>query len=95
MKSAIFWLNAAQVKIDAKSDAELARKLNCSRQSISQQRHGKHNMSIRTALTIARILEINPMIIISTTMFHQAVNDDEREFWTETFKKYQNPERPI
>lgn len=94
MKSPTWWLDQAQKKLDARSDAELARALGCSRQSISQHRHGKHNMSIRTALTIARILEINPMIVIATTMYHQSNTDEERKFWADTFKKYQNPTRP-
>lgn len=94
MKKPTYWLEQAKTKLASDSDAALAHALGCSRQSISQHRHGKHNMSIRTALTIARILEVNPMIVIATTMYHQATTDEERKFWTDTVRRYQSPERP-
>ncbi|MCO3302418.1 helix-turn-helix transcriptional regulator [Pseudomonas aeruginosa] len=80
-----YWLEEVKQRCGCSSDGELARLLNVTKQAVSMQKAGKHEMSVKQAVKVAELLKCNPMEVICGVMFHQDVM--ERDFWTEIFQQ--------
>lgn len=62
------------------SDSALARFIGVTRQAIHQYKQGQ-NMNVRVALTVAKILEIDPLEPVAATLHAQAASAEEQDFW--------------
>lgn len=81
-----YWIDKATDALEGvTNDAQLARCLGVTRQSLSQHRSGKHAMSVLTAVKIAEALGINPMETICTAMYWQQRTDTGRNYWTHVY----------
>jgi DNA-binding XRE family transcriptional regulator len=75
------WLDLVKEKTGAKTDADLARTLGIKKQTISQQRKGKHSQEPLQALRTARIMEICPIIVIAAACWERAKDDAIKSEW--------------
>lgn len=75
------WLEMVKDKTGAKTDADLARALGIKKQTISQQRKGKHTQEPLQALRTARIMEICPIIVIAAACWERAKDDAVKSEW--------------
>lgn len=91
MKKTAEWLQRIKDEKGVCVDAELARMLHTSRQSISQHFAGKHSMNVGTAFRVARILNLHPMIVISCVLWEQTSNPEEKVFWESAYQRYTSP----
>lgn len=78
-----FWLEKVRLRHEITSDAKLAIKLKMSKSAVSQLMTGKTKMGMKTAIQIASLLEMDPVLIYSSV--HSLVESPEQEFWIETF----------
>lgn len=88
MRSTPDWLGLVAREYEAKSKAALARLLSVSRSSVSQQQNGIYSISIQTAVKIADLLGVYPMLVIASTMHDQSRTTDEREFWEAVYARW-------
>jgi len=92
MRTTTDWLGIVAQEYQAESKAALARLLSVSRSSISQQQHGIYSISIQTAVKIADLLGVYPMLVIASSMHDQARTDDERQFWQAVYDRWNSIE---
>lgn len=92
MRNTPEWLGLVAQQYDAKSKAALARLLSVSRSSVSQQQHGIYSISIQTAVKIADLLGVYPMLVIASTMHDQARTTEERKFWEAVYARWNSIE---
>lgn len=45
-------------------------------------------MGVRAAIAAAYVLEVHPMLIVASTQYDSAANDQERIFWLTTYMKW-------
>lgn len=70
-------------------DSDIAETIGVARSTLSQYRKkSPKSMSVLVAVRIAYLLDINPMVTIAATMWHQARNDSEKHFWAITYNHY-------
>lgn len=81
MKSTIAFLNAVKARYDAPSDYAAAKILGVTHQTVSKWRVGKDFIGDSTALTVARLLEIDPAYVIACAHAERAKKADERAVW--------------
>lgn len=93
MRTVKDWLALLAEGYQAESSAELARLLSVSRSSISQQKHDIYSLSVQTAVKVADLLGVYPMLIIASAQFAQACTDDERRFWQAVYERWETIER--
>ncbi|MBR8030374.1 hypothetical protein KDX27_42190 [Burkholderia cenocepacia] len=89
MNNTMYWLE--QVEKESKlqgSNPQLAQLLGVTRSSISHQKRGVYAMGVRSAVAAAYVLEIHPMLIVASTQYDSATNDDDRIFWLTTYMKW-------
>ena len=67
---------------------KLAELLGVTRSSISHQKRGVYAMGVRSAVAAAYVLEVHPMLIVASTQYDSAANDQDRIFWLTTFMKW-------
>jgi plasmid maintenance system antidote protein VapI len=59
------WIDRVKQHLGLESDYQVSKKLEVTRQYISQLRSGKYrSLSTKTAIRVAHVLEIDPMIVI-------------------------------
>lgn len=88
MASSIEFFDAVKVKHHLPSDYALANALGVSRQTISQYRHGRiKGMDAATAVKVADLLEMDPMLIIAVAERERAHGAGERELWEKLVRK--------
>lgn len=81
MNSTIAFLDAVKARHGAPSDYSVAKLLGVTHQAISRWRIGKDFMGDSTALTVARLLEIDPAYVIACAHAERAKKADERAVW--------------
>lgn len=69
------------------NDSKLAQHLGVTRQAISLYRKGQ-SMSVAVALKVAQVLNIEPTGPVFSTLYHQALTEEERAFWLECWKRW-------
>lgn len=80
-----FWLEQVRERYECKSDGELARILGVTKAAISLQKAGRHEMSVKQAVKVAELLQINPMQVICGVMFHQ--DTGAADFWLSIYNQ--------
>jgi predicted transcriptional regulator len=87
MKTTLDYLNQVIKKqVGIENDNQLATYLGITRQAIHQYKQGQ-NMSVLVAIKVAFELEIHPLETVSATLYAQAKNDLERDFWREQYER--------
>ena len=81
------YLNAVKAKTGAPSDYALAKKLELTRSAISKYRNLNTGFDNLTALKVASILEIDPMIVISSVSLEKAKTPTEKQLWKTVFER--------
>lgn len=79
-KKNTYWLDAVKKQLGIDSDSMLGARLEVSRAAISQIRNGKNGIGVKTAIRIGWLLEKDPLLIVSSTMYNQETGD-QRAFW--------------
>lgn len=88
MKTTIQYIDALyEIATETKNDSQLAKILGISRQTISQYRGGQ-TMSNRIAVIVAMLLDIDPMEIISSSMWEQSKTENDKQFWEAAFDMF-------
>ncbi|MNE81366.1 hypothetical protein D3C80_1780080 [compost metagenome] len=82
-KDTNYWLDRVKKERTLSSDSAVAELLGATRQAVSQQRAGKNQMSIKSAIQTGWILGIDPLEVIGAVMFHTEKNNKngDPEFW--------------
>lgn len=83
----IEWIEQVRIKINAKSDIDIARALKIKKQTISQQLLKQHTQMPLQALRIARILEISPILVIACACWELARNEEDKFEWQVVFSR--------
>lgn len=93
MKTVADWLDTIAQTYEVKNQSALARLLSVTRSSISQNREGRHAINTTTALKIADLLGVNPMLVISSTMCEQEHKQENKALWVKAYEIAQQHER--
>lgn len=92
MHTPAHWLTLVAMGYRAKNKSQLARLISVSRSSISQQKTGSFALSTKTAVKVADLLGVSPMLVIASSMHHQATTDEDRDFWAAIYKFWDDQE---
>lgn len=87
MKTTIEFLDGLKAKYGLNSDYALWKKSGISQQSLSNYRLGKTHFDDSTAIRVAKLLEIDPAIVVSAVHAERAKSDPEKAVWREIFEK--------
>lgn len=87
MKTTLDYLQLITEREKIKNDSQLAKRLGVTRQAISLYRRGQ-SMSVSVALRVATALAIEATGPVFSTMYHQAVTEDEKAFWLWCYEKW-------
>ncbi len=82
-------LDMLKVEFDLPSDYALAKKLEITRGSVSKLRLGKSFPSTETAYNIAKLMYLNPLLVIASVEYERAVhygNDEMKKLWKDAAK---------
>lgn len=92
MRSSLFFLEKIldQERGRIENDSQLAAFLGISRQSMSGHRNNGTSLNIRTAVSVAEILGLDPMEVICCVMAEQAKKQEDKKFWRERYQKYKS-----
>lgn len=75
------WLQTVAQEYEIKSQAALSRLLELPRSSVSQTLGHVRAMSPSTAVRIADLLGVSPLLVLASTMHAQAKSEAEAQFW--------------
>lgn len=81
------YLDAVKAKSGAASDYALSKVLGVTRASISSYRNKKSFFDDKTAVKVAKILEIDAGIVAAAVHAERAKNETERNLWQSVFEK--------
>lgn len=87
MKTTIEFLDALKARLGGVSDYAIAKKLGFTCGAVSIWRNGKGFFDDSTSIHVAKLLEINPAIIISAVHAERAKSDQEKAVWRDIFEK--------
>lgn len=93
MKTASQWMEIIVQTYEVKNQSALARLLDVTRSSICQNKEGKHAINVTTALKIADLLGINPMLVIASTMHEQEHKPENKALWAKAYEIAEKHER--
>lgn len=93
MKTASQWMEIIVQTYEVKNQSALARLLDVTRSSICQNTEGKHAINVTTALKIADLLGINPMLVIASTMCEQEHKPQNKALWVKAYEIAEQHER--
>jgi len=82
-KPSSYWLDEVRREYELGSEAELARHLELTRSAVNQLMLCKTKMGVKTAVKIGRMLQIDPLLILSSVL--SLVEDEHQSFWIEVF----------
>ena len=80
-----YWLEEVRKRHNLGSDAKLAEHLKLSKSAISQLMSGKTRIGVKTAVIIGGMLDVDPLLIISSVL--ALVEDEHQAFWNSTFEE--------
>lgn len=87
MKTTIEFLDAVKAKTGAPSDYAAAKLLGITRSQVSKYRTGQDYIGDKTAITIAKILNTDPGIIVSAVHAERAKDEAEKAVWKDIFER--------
>jgi hypothetical protein len=89
MNNTMYWLDQVEKESGLKgSNPKLAELLGVTRSSISHQKRGVYAMGVRSAVAAAYVLEVHPMLIVASTQYDSATNEQDKIFWLTTYMKW-------
>lgn len=84
----IQYLDAAKKRLGVTSDYALSKALNITTQAVSNYRTGRSKMDDDVALSIAEILEVNPLAVIASANAERAKTPEARARWISVFEGF-------
>lgn len=94
MKKIKYYLDAAKKEHDLSSDYALAKKLQVGQSHISNYNSARSYPDDKTAVKLARLLNINPLEIIAAAHYHRAAKLDDpkdkkkdKKLWLSVYKQ--------
>lgn len=87
MKTTCDFLDAVKARHSLPSDYALAAKLGVTRAAISKFRIRKDPMGDSTAIQVAKLLELDPAVIIAAVHCERAKKPDEKAVWAAMLEK--------
>ena len=82
------YINEAKKVLKVGTDADLAKKLEVTRQSVSLWRNGSTSPDEYACFRIAKILMIDPRKVIADIKSETEKDENKRSFWVEKSKEY-------
>jgi len=76
------FLDAVKSKVGIESDYKLAQTLDVSRAAISKYRNNGDSLSDETALKVASVLEIEPIMVIAAIHAEKAKTEETKKVWS-------------
>lgn len=93
MKTVAEWLETVVETYEVKNQSALARLLGVTRSSISQNKEGRHAINVTTALKIADLIGVDPLLVIASTMHEQERSEAGKAIWSKAYKFAQENDR--
>lgn len=84
----IEYLDAVKAKRGISSDYALAKALGVGQSAIIGYRASRTTINDDTALAIAQILELNPLVVIATANAERAKTPEQRARWSSVMEKF-------
>ena len=81
------WIKKLKAKTGISSDYKLSDTLNLSRARLSQISKGEGQFGPAAAVRTARMLDVEPMLVVASVMFHAASDAEQSSFWREVYCK--------
>jgi plasmid maintenance system antidote protein VapI len=81
------YLDACKVELGIESDYALAKALGVAQSSVSNYRVGRSRIDDDVALTIARILHIEPIVVIAHANAERAKTPEQKAKWMDVAEK--------
>jgi len=85
------YLDAVKAKLGIESDYALAASLGVTRSAVSTFMRGKGIFGDDVALTVAEILQINPLEVIAAANAERAKTPEQKARWTNLVEKFSRP----
>lgn len=82
------YLAACKARLGIESDYALAKRLGVAQSSVSNYRTGRSRIDDDVALTIAEILQINPLEVIAAANAERAKTPEQKARWTALMEKF-------
>lgn len=82
------YLQAVKTRLDITSDYALAARLGITRSAVSRLQQGGVSFSDDVALTIAEILNLNPLVVIASANAERAKTPEQRARWSGVMEKF-------
>jgi transcriptional regulator with XRE-family HTH domain len=82
------YLQAVKTRLEISSDYALASRLGITRSAVSNFTRGKGVMGDDVALTVAQILDINPLVVIAQANAERASTPELRARWVGVVEKF-------
>lgn len=82
------YLDAVKAKLGIESDYALAQRLGITRSSVSVFTRGKGIFGDDVALTVAQILDLNPLVVIAQANAERSNNPEMRDRWLNVMEKF-------
>jgi plasmid maintenance system antidote protein VapI len=86
-----YWLDEVKERYSLTSYAKVAELLKLSKAAISQLTTGKTHVGIQTAIKIGKLLDTDPLLIVSSVL--SLVESEDREFWQQIFQEKSSEKR--
>jgi plasmid maintenance system antidote protein VapI len=82
------YLDAVKRKLGIESDYALAAKLGVTRSAVSTFMRGKGVFGDDVALTVAEILQLNPLVVIAAANAERAKTPEQKARWSDLAEKF-------
>ena len=82
------YLRAVKTRCGISSDYALAARLGVTRSAVSKMQKGEVAFSDDVALTVAELLEVNPLVVIAAANAERAKTDEQKARWTGLMEKF-------
>lgn len=81
------WIKKLKAKTGISSDYKLSDTLNLSRARLSQISKGEGQFGPAAAVRAAHMLDVEPMLVVASVLFHAAGDAEQARFWREVYRK--------
>jgi transcriptional regulator with XRE-family HTH domain len=88
MKTTLDFLDDCKTALGIESDYALAKALGVAQSSVSNYRIGRSRIDDEVALTIANILQIEPIVVIAHANAERAKTEDQKARWLTLVEKF-------
>jgi len=85
------YLAACKRRLNIESDYALAKALGITQQAVSSYRAGNSKINDDVALSVAQILEIEPIAVIAAANAERAKTPEQKARWTHLMEKFSVP----